>query len=141
MAVGQKRGVMHAARAPPCVAAPGDLGGLAVRRHLDAGGDAVETHDEQPVARRYWLADGHAEGWSQWHAPVHLAGLWVQRLHRVAMPNDQLPKTAEGVDDRRAIPRLPPRERAPQFLARAFVERHTRGACAAHHTDQTVAIH
>ena len=91
MAVGQKRGVMHATSAPPCVAAPGDLGGLAVRRHLDAGRDAVEAHDEQPVARRHRVADGHAEGGPQRHAPIHLAGLRVQRLHRVAVPDDQLP--------------------------------------------------
>ena len=45
------------------------------------------------------------------------------------------------MDDRRTIPRLPARERAPQFLACAFVERHARGARAAHHTDQPVAIH
>ena len=91
MAIGQKGGVMYATRAAPCVATPNDLGGLSVRRHLDAGGDAVEAHDEQPVTRRHWLADGHAKSWSQWHAPVHLAGLRVQRLHRVAVPDDQLP--------------------------------------------------
>ena len=87
------------------------------------------------------MADGHSEGGLHWHVPVTLAGLRVERLHGVSVPDDQLPPAAQRVDDRRAIARLPTGQCPPQFLARTFVKRDARGAPAAHHADQPVAIH
>src|SRR5262249_19003463 len=103
-------------------AAPDDGRLRLLRVELQGERAVVEAADEQDIAGESRGGDrrrgpGGADVTRVLFAPVFLARLRIERVDRLAVPDDELALAASLENDRRGVPDLLGRQRAPQHVA------------------------
>src|SRR5678816_1050414 len=71
---------------------------------------------------------------------MNRAGLGIERVQRLGMPDEQLPLAARLVDDRRRVTRLLCAQGAPEFFAGVLVEGHCHAALPANKTNEFAPV-
>src|SRR5205814_1390644 len=72
--------------------------------------------------------------------PVQLAGLGIEAVNRLGMPDEKLSRAASLDDRGRGVPRLAGLERVPELFAGIFVEGVGDPVFAAHDADELLAV-
>src|SRR5262249_30348478 len=139
--------VFHKGRAEDAVEAvllritlPGDLGAGLFAAESQHERAAERRGKEQIVSDFPRRRDRHRHVRGKRHGPVDLAALRIQAVHRLPVPDDELPFACRFVDHGRAVTEVLGVECPPQLFTTVLVERYDRAAFAAHHANELLAV-